>query len=441
MEDKTLDFIDAQPNTARPAIIKVIGVGGAGGNAVRSMHNQGIIGVDLIVCNTDLPALSKSPVPVKLQIGPNLTRGRGVGGIPERGKEAAIESLDQIHNILGEYTDMVFLTAGMGGGTGTGATPEIAKEAKEMGILTVAIVTIPAVWEGEYKKELAIKGIHELKPHVDSIIVISNEKIFEEFADVSVDEAFIKADEVLANAVRGIAETITILGDTSNIDFADVDSVMRNSRAALMGSAACNGEKRGIKAVEAALFSPLLNNNSIYGATKLLIHIIGGEKKATMDEIKEISNHIRNLSGNSIRLTKMQDSVDPSLGDKIKLNIVAVGFPEDKIETLQEGKEGRDIISNIKKEHNEMIIKDTQTDEQQEPSIKGIKIPEPKTNDNSNKKTIDEAALKKLSEKPAQVPDYKRNLAEIEEIPAYKRRNLEEPTIKIDENPTKTIIE
>ncbi|HQW87856.1 MAG TPA: cell division protein FtsZ, partial [Flavobacteriales bacterium] len=274
------------------SIIKVIGVGGGGSNAVNHMYAQGIKGVDFIICNTDKQALDISPVPVKVQLGPALTDGLGAGSIPERGKDAAQENLDELRQLLSARTKMVFITAGMGGGTGTGAAPVIASIARELGILTVGIVTMPFQWEGRKRKLQAVSGIDDLRRSVDTLLVINNDRLRDLFGNLSLDNAFGHADNVLTTAARGIAEIITMTGKV-NVDFEDVKTVMSNSGAAIMGMAEAEGEDRALRAAQEALASPLLNDNDIKGAKFVLLNISHGEREVLMDEISEITDHIQ----------------------------------------------------------------------------------------------------------------------------------------------------
>jgi cell division protein FtsZ len=306
--------------------IKVLGIGGGGSNAVNHMFSQGIEGVDFIVCNTDSQALDISPVPNKVQLGVSLTEGRGAGNIPAVGKNAAIEDLDKIREILEKNTRMLFITAGMGGGTGTGAAPVIAKASKEMGILTVGIVTIPFAFEGRKRKLQAEEGLKELKENVDSLIIICNDKLRELYGNLGVTEAFSKADNVLTTAAKGIAEIITLTGGV-NVDFADVRTVMTNSGVAIMGSGFAEGENRAIKAVEMALASPLLNDNNIKGASNILLNIISGKEEILMDEISEITDYIQEEAGSSADIIWGYGK-DESLGNKINVIVVATGFAE-----------------------------------------------------------------------------------------------------------------
>jgi len=315
----------------KSSIIKVIGVGGGGGNAVNHMCKLGIRDVDFAVCNTDAQALEKSPVPLKIQLGSSLTEGRGAGNKPEVGKQAAIENLDDVIEILSHNTKMVFITAGMGGGTGTGAAPVIAKAAKELGILTVAIVTIPFKYEGQRRIMQAVEGLSEIQQHVDSLLVINNEKIREMYGNLQLSEAFSKADDVLAIAAKGIAEIITLPGYI-NVDFADVETVMQNSGVAIMGSAQAQGDDRAMKAVQEALASPLLNNNDIKGARNILLNITSGVSEITMDEISDINDFVQELAGDADLI--WGNGTDENLGDNISVTVIATGFESNTIPEL-----------------------------------------------------------------------------------------------------------
>lgn len=306
------------------SIIKVIGVGGGGSNAVNHMFKQGINGVDFIVCNTDQQALDVSPVPVKIALGASLTKGRGAGSLPEVGKNSAIESIEEIKAILGNNTEMVFITAGMGGGTGTGAAPVIAKAAKEMGILTVGIVTVPFSFEGKKRKTQAEQGLSEMKQNVDTLLVISNDKLREIYGNLKVTEAFGHADDILTTAAKGIADIITTTLQI-NTDFADIRTVMKESGVAIMGSAQASGEGRAIKAVEMAMHSPLLNDSNIMGARYVLLNITCGTDQITMDELGEITDYIQDAAGQTADLIKGY-GVDETLGDKVSVTIIATGF-------------------------------------------------------------------------------------------------------------------
>lgn len=306
------------------SIIKVIGVGGGGSNAVNHMYKQGIKGVDFIVCNTDQQALDMSPVPLRIVLGASLTKGRGAGSLPEVGKNAAIENIEEVKALLANNTEMVFITAGLGGGTGTGAAPIIAKAAKEMGILTVGIVTIPFGFEGKKRKAQADAGLEALKANVDTLLVISNDKLREIYGNLKVTEAFGHADDILATAAKGIADIITTTLQI-NTDINDVKTVMKESGVAIMGSAMASGEQRSLRAVEQAMSSPLLNDSNIKGARYVLVNVTCGEDEITMDEFGEITDYIQDAAGMSAEVIKGY-GVDPSLGDKVNVTIIATGF-------------------------------------------------------------------------------------------------------------------
>ena len=305
-------------------VIKVIGVGGGGSNAINHMFKQGINGVDFIVCNTDSQALQNSSVPNKIQLGVNLTEGLGAGANPDVGHQSAIESIGEIEKMLDSNTKMVFITAGMGGGTGTGAAPVIAQLAKERDILTVGIVTLPFLFEGKVRQEQAIIGIEKLRKQVDSLIVINNNKLREVYGNLGFKAGFSKADEVLATASRGIAEVITH-HYTQNIDLRDAKTVLYNSGTAIMGSATALGENRAKEAIIAALDSPLLNDNKITGSKNVLLLIVSGTNEITIDEIGEINDHIQNEAGNNANII-MGVGEDETLGDAISVTIIATGF-------------------------------------------------------------------------------------------------------------------
>jgi cell division protein FtsZ len=305
-------------------VIKVIGVGGGGSNAINHMFKQGIKGVDFIVCNTDSQALQNSPVPNKIQLGVNLTEGLGAGANPDVGQQSAIESVADIEKMLDSNTKMVFITAGMGGGTGTGAAPVIAQLAKERDILTVGIVTIPFQFEGKVRQEQALTGVERLRKQVDSLIVINNNKLREVYGNLGFKAGFSKADEVLATASRGIAEVITH-HYTQNIDLKDAKTVLSNSGTAIMGSAIASGENRAKEAIISALDSPLLNDNKITGAKNVLLLIVSGTSEITIDEIGEINDHIQAEAGHNANII-MGVGEDESHGDAIAVTIIATGF-------------------------------------------------------------------------------------------------------------------
>ena len=306
------------------SIIKVIGVGGGGSNAVNHMYRQGIKGVDFVVCNTDHQALDTSPVPTKIPLGQSLTEGRGAGSIPDVGKNAAIENLEDVNEILAKNTKMVFVTAGMGGGTGTGAAPVIAQAARDMGILTVGIITVPFTFEGRKRRTQAEEGIEKMRESVDTLLVINNDKLREMFGNLTLVNAFENADDVLAIAAKGIAEVISVTGQI-NVDFNDVNTVMKDSGVAIMGSAEAEGENRAIKCVENALNSPLLNDNNIDGAKYVLLNITYGTQAVLMDEISDITDYIQEEAGSTADVI-WGHGYDESLGDKLCVTIIATGF-------------------------------------------------------------------------------------------------------------------
>lgn len=307
-------------------IIKVLGVGGGGSNAVSHMYNQGIIGVDFAICNTDSQAMEASPVPTKIQLGPNLTEGRGAGSMPNKGKAACEESIEDVKRYLEDKCKMLFITAGMGGGTGTGAAPIIAKVAKEMGILTVGIVTLPFTFEGRRRTAQGSDGLMELKKHVDTLIIISNDKLRTIFGNLSLSDAFSNADNILSTAAKGIAEIITVPGYV-NVDFEDVNTVMRESGVAIMGTAVAEGDDRARRAVDEALHSPLLEDNNIKGSKHILLNITSGTREVTMDEIFEITEFVQEEAGYGTDLI-WGNCYDETLGEKLCVTVIATGFEE-----------------------------------------------------------------------------------------------------------------
>ena len=327
-------FINFNLNEKTPTIIKVIGVGGGGGNAVEYMYEKGICDVDFVICNTDYQALRNSPIPCKIQLGKELTAGHGAGNNPAMGEKSAQESLADIEAILKKDTRMAFITAAMGGGTGTGAAPVIAKLSKDMGILTVGIVSVPARFEGPKRLDQARDGLRRLKDHVDCLIVIDNEKIKSIYGSQTISQAFAKANDVLNIAAKGIAEIITLPGYI-NVDFADVRTVMTDSGVAIMGAAQASGEDRAIRAITEALESPLLNNNDILGAKDILLNITSGTDEITMDEMSQITSHIIRKVGNNAAVI-WGVGTDPDLGDAVSVTIIATGFPTGDIEMFGE---------------------------------------------------------------------------------------------------------
>jgi len=337
------DLMNFDLPVERSSIIKVIGIGGGGSNAVNHMFQQGIKDVNFVVCNTDAQALNNSPVPVKIQIGEAITEGRGAGNKPEIGRQAAIENLDDIMEAISSNTKMIFLTAGMGGGTGTGAAPVIAKATREAGILTVAIVTIPFRFEGQQRINQAIDGINELKECVDSLLVINNEKLREIHGNLKLSEAFSKADNILTIAAKGIAEIITVHGYV-NVDFADVETVMYNSGVAIMGSGTAEGENRSICAIEEALNSPLLNSNDITGAKSILLNITSGDNEISMDEVGEITDYVNTVAADE-SLIIWGTSLDNTLGNTVCVTIIATGFESHSIPELYVRRKPKDFVS------------------------------------------------------------------------------------------------
>ncbi len=319
-EYMTDDMLPIELPLIDPSIIKVIGVGGGGGNAVNHMYKQGIRDVTFVVCNTDNQALKTSPVPVKIQLG----LGLGAGGQPEVAKKAAEESIENIQKVLRENTKMVFITAGMGGGTGTGASPVVAQAAHELGILTVGIVTIPFAFEGAHKIRQALQGVAELSEHVDALLVINNQKLTEIYADLELSNAFAKADDVLTNAARGIAEIITVPGYI-NTDFADVYTILSKGNVAIMNTGYASGEKRITNAIKDALNSPLLNTNDVSGASKVLLNLYcSSQHQIRMEEVKEINDFMATI-GDDIQVI-WGATFDDSLGEDVKITLIATGY-------------------------------------------------------------------------------------------------------------------
>ncbi|WAC01441.1 cell division protein FtsZ [Lacinutrix neustonica] len=354
-ENFTFDLPKNQSN-----VIKVIGVGGGGSNAINHMFQQGIKGVDFVICNTDAQALQNSGVPNKIQLGVNLTEGLGAGANPDVGMQSAVESFSDIQQMLGTNTKMVFITAGMGGGTGTGAAPIIAKMAKEMDILTVGIVTMPFQFEGKMRNEQAQIGIEKLRAEVDSLIVINNNKLREVYGNLGFKAGFSKADEVLSTASRGIAEVITH-HYTQNIDLRDAKTVLSNSGTAIMGSATASGQNRAQQAISKALDSPLLNDNKITGAKNVLLLIVYGSQEITIDEIGEINDHIQIEAGHGANII-MGVGEDESLDESIAVTIIATGFNVEQQDEIS-NTEAKKVIHAL--EEDQSIKKDLTSEEQQ----------------------------------------------------------------------------
>jgi cell division protein FtsZ len=388
-------MIQFQLPKEQSSIIKVIGVGGGGSNAVNHMYRQGITGVDFIVCNTDKQALDISPVPIKIQLGQTLTQGLGAGSIPEVGRNAAIESLEQIKEILSTGTKMVFITAGMGGGTGTGAAPVIAQCCREMGILTVGIVTLPFSFEGRGKRKQAEEGIKNMKQNVDCLLVIANDKLREIYGNLSISNSFAKADDVLSNAAKSIAELISITKQM-NVDFNDVYTAMKDSGVALMGTGEAQGENRAILAVEQALNSPLLNDNNIKGARYVLIDITSGLEELTMDEFGEIQDLIQEVSGHTADV-KIGYGVREELGNTVRVTVIATGFSgktdigidesvstEKKVHTLNTANKDDSKANEIQSEVKSVSNNVEENKPIDEPYLKTIQNPEDKSSSNTS---------------------------------------------------------
>lgn len=458
------------------SIIKVIGVGGGGSNAVNHMYNQGISGVDFVICNTDQQALDLSPIPNKIQLGATLTEGRGAGSNPEVGKNSAIENVDELKELFANNTQMVFITAGMGGGTGTGAAPIIAQTAREMGILTVGIVTIPFSFEGRRRKMQADEGLEALRENVDTMLIICNDKLREMYGNLKMSEAFSKADDILTVAAKGIAEIITVAGYI-NVDFEDVKTVMKDGGTAIMGSASAEGNDRAITAVTKAMSSPLLNDSEIKGAKYILLNITSGEDEISMDEIDSITDYIQEEAGNSADII-WGNGIDESLGNKVSVTIVATGFgSKSAIDLTAEGQERKKIIRNLQDDVKTNITQQVAGDEQKveeeekpaenEPFLKTsenqvsfefeIKKPEPKPEpemkkepevirhtleeeveeakddsmDSFQRKTVsDEEQMRRAQERVLKLKSMNLKMKtpgginDLENEPAYKRRNI-----------------
>lgn len=362
------------------SIIKVIGVGGGGSNAVNHMYNQGITGVDFVICNTDAQALDQSPIPNKIQLGTTLTEGLGAGANPEVGKNAAIEDVEAVKAILQNNTKMVFITAGMGGGTGTGAAPIIAEAAREMGVLTVGIVTMPFSFEGRRRKQQADEGIAALRANVDTLLIINNDKLRMMYGNLKMGEAFAKADDILTVAAKGISEIITVTGYV-NTDFKDVQTVMKDGGTAIMGSASAEGENRAVDAVSKALSSPLLNDSEIKGAKFVLLNITSGTEEITMDEIGDITDYIQDEAGLTADVI-WGNCTDESLGSKVSVTVIATGFGASETSTFEFGEKpekkvyglDEDVPTNItqpveEEEIMDAVTEETVSDEIEEPTL------------------------------------------------------------------------
>jgi cell division protein FtsZ len=416
------------------AEIKVIGVGGGGGNAVNHMYDHGIRDVDFIICNTDAQAMESSPIQHRVQLGASLTEGRGAGNRPQVGKESALENIEDVKTALSEKTKMVFITAGMGGGTGTGAAPVIAQTCREAGYLTVGIVTIPFRNEGRRRIKQAIDGITELEQYVDSLLVINNERIREMYGDFGISEAFAKADNILATAAKGIAEIITVPGYI-NVDFADVETVMRNSGLAVMGTGKAGGENRAVEAIENALNSPLLNNNDIRGAKDILLNITSGNKEVTMTEIGQVTDFVQNKAGFDADII-WGNGKEESLDGDLSVTIIATGFstssiPEirgiknvenEKHVLLEKGEKKKDRVENLgtEKTVSKLVQQNTiefdisEEKKKEERDFEALYPTTSKKRGNSDTKNV----ISNYSEMSDDEVD------ELESVPAYLRRQI-----------------
>jgi cell division protein FtsZ len=451
------DIMNFDLPVERSSIIKVLGIGGGGNNAVNHMFEKGITDVNFVICNTDHQALLKSQVPIKVQIGESLTEGRGAGSKPEIGRQAAVENLKDVMDALSGNTKMVFITTGMGGGTGTGATPVIAKACKEAGLLTIAVVTIPFKSEGKVRIRQAIDGVTELKDYVDSLLVINNEKLREIYGNQSVSTAFAKADDILTTAVKGIAEIITVTGYI-NVDFADVETVMKNSGVSIMGMGKAAGENRAVRAIEDALSSPLLNSNDITGAKSILINISSGvgEHEITMDELGEITDYMYDSASDDALIIRGL-SKDDNLNDEISVTVIATGFESNsifqpykpkkpsKVELFQ-GKnaippriipETGDDVFSVHEKGKKSIITDFEEESQgvidfsHENSREMEEIRSRRTVESDEPGEKPEATLRKvkhmqnlLKREGLSNKTMKENIDTFEDVPAYVRRNL-----------------
>jgi len=433
--DNLEDFkFDESPD----AEIKIVGIGGGGGNALNHMYVQGIRDVDYVICNTDAQALENSPIRKRVQLGAKLTEGRGAGNKPEVGRQAALENIEDVLKALGKNTKMVFITAGMGGGTGTGGAPVIAKACHELGFLTVAIVTIPFRNEGRRRVKQAFEGIKELDQYVDSLLVINNERIREMYGDFKISEAFSRADNVLGTAARGIAEIITVPGYI-NVDFADVETVMRRSGMAVMGSGVATGENRAEEAVEQALNSPLLNNNDIRGSRNVLIHITSGEKEVTMDEVGRITDFVQNKAGFDADLI-WGNGKDENLDEEISVTVIATGFTSSILSSNDEKKETIYLDSKPAIESGEE--NKTIANQDTGPGQKTIEFDirrEREKEDMEFESMYPSTTRKRVnSEKHFDVTDYstlsEEDIEEFEKRPAYERRNIRMNDPKLNRN-------
>lgn len=416
----TDELVNFQFPKASSSIIKVIGVGGGGCNAVNHMYEEGITGVDYIICNTDSQALESSPVPVKLQLGVTLTEGRGAGNKPEMGEEAARENYEDLKRVLKDNTKMLFITAGMGGGTGTGAAPVIAQLSRELGILTIAVVTIPSPAEGKKRFGQAMKGIKKLGEFVDSMLVVSNQRLQNIFGDLPARQAFKMADNIVTTAVKGVAEIITIHGNV-NIDYTDVHTVMHNSNVFIMGTGFATGEGRAMDAVNQALESPLLDSNDIYGTKNILLNIISGKEEIRIGEIGEIIETLQDKAGQEADII-WGNGYDESLGDKISVTILATGFVTNPNQILQPKKEPEKFV--LKEEVEEEKPKPEVEDKQPQPEAKREYV---LTDDEDDEKEEPVTRKEKVTEKPKKVHVSKPLFSRKKKKEQKKKTKSEEP--------------
>jgi len=412
----TDDIFSLDVPVVEHSIIKVIGVGGGGSNAVNHMYRQGIKDVDFVICNTDAQALIESPIPNKIQLGKSLTQGLGAGNKPERGKEAAIESLEEIRALLSQGTKMAFITVGMGGGTGTGAAPIVAEAAKDLGILTVGIVTIPFKFEGKRRIMQAVDGINNLKKHVDSLLVINNERLREIYGNSELTNAYAHADNILTVAAKGIAEIITVHGHM-NVDFADVNTVMSESGVALMGTGKAQGDHRALQAIKEALTSPLLSNNNIKGAKNILLNVTSGEKEITMDEIGIISDYVQDIAGHSADII-LGTGNDITLGENVSVTIIATGFSENSIPELVAHKNG----DQPQTKEMELVLEEDEHDNPLDPKEEAVRHIYGENVGKDIQLDIDEIELKKSKITDLSDPSHANTIDEMYNVPAYLRK-------------------
>jgi cell division protein FtsZ len=405
----TEEFVNFQFPKATSSIIKVIGAGGAGCNAVNHMYEEGIKGVDYIICNTDAQALENSKVPVKIQLGVTLTEGRGAGNKPEMGEEAARENYEDLRKVLQDNTKMLFIAAGMGGGTGTGAAPVVAALAHELDILTIAVVTIPSKAEGKKRYDQAQEGINKLKEYVDSMLVISNDRLHTIYGDLPASQAFKMADNIIATAVKGVAEIITVHGNV-NIDYTDVHTVMHRSEVFIMGTGTATGEGRAMDAVHAALESPLLDSNDIYGTKNILLNIISGSEEIRIGEIGEIIEELQEKAGQEADII-WGNGYDDRLGDKISVTILATGFDtnpnsilQPKIETekyeLKEEQQEGELNVNLEEEPKETPVREVENMEMEEKETIIVSSPSVEDRKPKNEKRKKTRKSKKRKDEP-----------------------------------------